>query len=76
MSTRFMILPSSNFDEVVLLAMPEDFGEEEAFRHVTGLIAQVEEENPGKYSRDDIIDKLEDHGFMRVPFELGPELDL
>jgi hypothetical protein len=76
MSTRYMILPSNNFDDIVLLAMPEDLGEEEAFRHVTGLIAQVEEENPGSYSRDDIIDMLEDHGFMRIGFELGPELDL
>jgi hypothetical protein len=76
MASRFMILPSSNFDDIVLLAMPEDFGEEEAFRFVTGLIAQVEEENPDSYSRDDIVDMLEDHGFERVNFELGPELDL
>jgi len=71
-----MILPSGKFDDITLLAMPEDFGEEEAFRFVTGLIAQVEEANPDSYRRDDIIDMLEDHGFVRIDFELGPELDL
>lgn len=76
MATRYMILPSGKFDDITLLAMPDDVSEEEAFRFVTGLIAQVEEANPDSYSRDDIIDVLEDHGFASIEFELGPELDL
>jgi hypothetical protein len=76
MNHRYMILPAGKCEDIVLLAIPEDFGEEEAFRFVTGLIAQVEEESPDSYSRDDIVDALEDHGFQRIDYELGPELDL
>jgi len=74
METRYMVLPSAKFDDIVLLTIPEDYGAEEAFRVVTGLIAEVEEAAPDSYRRDEIIDTLEDHGFMRINFELGPEL--
>ena len=74
MDDRRMLLPCRQFDRPVLVNIPEDFGEEEAFRHVTGVIAGVEEDNPGNYSREDIIDALEEHGFTEVEYELGPEL--
>jgi hypothetical protein len=76
MENRYMILPANRCQDIVLLSIPEDFGEEEAYRFVTGLIAQVEEESPKSYNRDEIVDALEDHGFQRIDFELGPELDL
>jgi len=44
------------------------------FRHVTGIIASVEEDNPA-YTWDDIRNELEDHGFEPLTFVLGPELD-
>jgi hypothetical protein len=47
---------------------------EEVFRHLTGLIASVEENNPD-YTWDDIAVELEDHGFHAVDFLLGPALD-
>jgi len=75
MEERLMLLPCRQFDRPVLVVIPEDFGVEEAFRHVTGLIAEVEEENPGSYSREDVLDALEAHGFIEVEYELGPELD-
>lgn len=75
MEQRLMLLPCRKFDRPVLVLIPEDFGEEEAFRRVTGLIAEVEEESPGSYSREDILDALEAHGFVEVEYELGPELD-
>lgn len=75
MSQRLMLLPSLVHEESILVAIPDDFGDEEIYRHVTGLVAQVEEENPESYSRQDVLDILEDHGFEEVKFIAGPELD-
>jgi hypothetical protein len=74
MSENLMILPAGNRSEIRLVRFPEDFEAHELFRHVTGLIAEVEEDNPD-YSWDDIAALLEDHGFEVVPFVLGPALD-
>jgi hypothetical protein len=74
MSAGLMILPASDATLIRLVRVPDDFEEHEAFRHVTGLIASVEEENPG-YDWDDIAAVLEDHGFEAVEFTLGPALD-
>jgi len=74
MSERLMILPASDPGEVRLVRVPEDYEEHEAFRHVTGLIAAVEEENPG-YDWSDIEAALGDEGFETVDFILGPVLD-
>lgn len=75
MSDRLMLLPSLVHEDSILVRIPEDFGDEEVFRTVTGLVAQVEEEYPETYSRQDIVDILEDHGFESVSFIAGPELD-
>ncbi|MDH5184048.1 MAG: hypothetical protein OEX12_09185 [Gammaproteobacteria bacterium] len=75
MEERLMLLPCRKFDHPVLVVIPEDFGEEEAFRRVTGLIAEVEEESPDTYSREDILDALEAQGFVEVEYQLGPEMD-
>ena len=74
MSTTLMILPATEFTAVRLVRVPDEFEQHEAFRHVTGLIARVEEENPD-YTWDDIAAILEDHGFEPVEFILGPALD-
>jgi hypothetical protein len=74
MSAPLMILPASDPAAIRLVRIPEDFEEHEIFRHVTGLIARLEEENPG-YDWDDIAALLEDHGFEAVEFILGPSLD-
>lgn len=44
----------------------------EAFRNITGIIAQLEEQ--GELDGEDLDDALENHGFRLVEFELGPEL--
>jgi hypothetical protein len=74
MSETLMILPAVNATEIRLVRVPDDIEAHEAFRHATGLIARVEEENPD-YNWDDIAALLEDHGFETVDFILGPELD-
>jgi hypothetical protein len=74
MSETLMILPAVNATEIRLVRVPDDIEAHEAFRHATGLIARVEEENPD-YNWDDIAALLEDHGFETVEFILGPELD-
>lgn len=74
MSERLMILPSSDPERIHLLRVPEDFESHEAFRHVTGIIAEVEAEKPG-YRWEDLRDALEDQGFGEVKFILGPFLD-
>jgi hypothetical protein len=73
MSDTLMILPSSNPNAIRLVRVPDDFESHEAFRHVTGLISAVEEQDPD-YDLDDIMAALEDHGFETVEFLLGPTL--
>jgi hypothetical protein len=68
-----MILPASDTRGIRLVRVPDDFESHEAFRHVTGLIATIEEQNPGA-DQDDILAVLEDHGFETVEFILGPTL--
>jgi len=74
MNDTFMILPATDPVAIRLVRVPEDYEEHEVFRHVTGLIGKLEEENPD-YDWDDIAAVLEDHGFETVDFILGPALD-
>ncbi|MBD3610426.1 MAG: hypothetical protein HUJ30_07730 [Gammaproteobacteria bacterium] len=73
MNKRLMLLPCNKFGQPILVIIPEDYGKEEAFRFVTGVIAEVEEFQ-GDFDRDTVIDALEDHGFSNVDYEVGPEL--
>ena len=73
MSTSLMILPAGDNNSIRLVRLPEDFEEHEAYRHVTALIATIEEQQPD-CSSDDILASLEDHGFDPVDFILGPAL--
>ena len=74
MSKRLMILPAHDYNAVRLVAIPDDYEEHEVFRHVTGIIAQVEENDPD-YEWEDVLTALEDKGFENVEFILGPALD-
>lgn len=74
MSETLMILPATESSAIRLVRVPDEFEQHEAFRHVTGLIARVEEDSPD-YTWDDIAAILEDHGFEPVEFILGPALD-
>lgn len=74
MNTRLMIFPCKDKKETRLISIPDDYEEHEVFRHVVGLIAQIEEENPS-YGWEDIMTTLEEHGFEQVEFILGPELE-
>ncbi|MCO6413738.1 MAG: hypothetical protein J5I92_13445 [Thiogranum sp.] len=74
MSKRLMVLPAKDPGAIRLVRVPDDFESQELFRHVTGLIAQLEQDNPD-YSPDDIVALLEDNGFEPVDFVLGPALD-
>ena len=74
MKSRLMILPAHDYKTTRLVKIPEDFEEHEVFRHVTGIISDVEEENPD-YNWEDVSAALEDHGFEIIDFILGPALD-
>ena len=74
MNKRLMILPAAQAGGIRLLRVPEDFEEHEAYRHVTGVIARVEEDD-ADYDWDDIAAELEAHDFEVVDFILGPALD-
>lgn len=74
MKQKLMILPARDSRRIRLVAIPEDIEEHEVFRHVTGLVASVEEHGPD-YSWEDIAALLEDHGFEPLEFILGPALD-
>ena len=73
MNPSLMILPASDSTSIRQVRLPDDFESHEAYRHVTGLIASIEEQQPD-CSTDDIIATLEDHGFQPVEFVLGPTL--
>ncbi|NOR40594.1 MAG: hypothetical protein GQ537_05245 [Gammaproteobacteria bacterium] len=73
MSETLMILPASDATGIRLVRVPDDYGSHEAYRHVTGLIAAAEEQDPN-CDPDDIVADLEDHGFETVEFILGPTL--
>ncbi|MFA7387156.1 MAG: hypothetical protein WCZ87_05790 [Thiohalobacteraceae bacterium] len=74
MTDTLMILPAREPSRMRLLRLPTDLESQEAYRHVTGLIASIEEENPD-YRWEDISALLEDHGFEILDFILGPSLD-
>ena len=73
MSETLMILPASDARAIRLVRVPDDYESHEAFRHVTGLIAAAEEQNP-EVDTDDILALLEDQGFETLEFILGPTL--
>lgn len=73
MSTRLMILPSPIFEQIRLVAVPEDFEEHEVYRHVTGIIARAQEAHPD-CGWEELAEALEDHGITVVECILGPEL--
>ena len=74
MSEALLVLPAADCSRIRLVRIPEDIGSREAFRTVTGLIAQVEEQNPG-YGVDGVRAAPVKHGFTPVEFQLGPALD-
>ena len=74
MSSQLMILPAKNHKAIRLVRIPDDYEQHEVFRHVVGIIAEAEEQNPN-CSWEDIAGVLEDHGFEQVEFILGPALD-
>lgn len=69
-----MVLPATDVTAIRMVRVPPDFEIHEVYRHVTGLIASVEEDTPD-YDWDDIEAVLEEHGFETVEFILGPTLD-
>ena len=73
MNSKLMLLPSKDPEKIRLIKMPDDYEEHEVYRHVTGVIANVEELIPN-YDWDDILEQLEEHGFSEVECLLGPEL--
>lgn len=73
-ASDLMILPATDRSKIRLVRIPPDYPVKEAYRHVTGLIAEIEEQQPG-CDWEDVLAVLEDHGFEPVEFQLGPSLD-
>ncbi len=44
---QLMILPATDKSKIRLVRIPPDYENQEVYRHVTGLIAEVEEDKPG-----------------------------
>jgi len=74
MSERLMVLPSKDVSRIRLVTVPEDMSPHEAYRYVTGLVAEIARTGENRWV-DDVLDLLEDHGFEGVDFTLGPPLD-
>ena len=75
MSKRYMLLPAKHSYDYKLVSIPDDFQDRDAHRHVTALIATIQEEDDD-YTWDDIEPVLEEHGFVTLDYELGPDLDI
>ena len=71
---RLMLLPAADPAKIRLIRIPEDFQPQEAFRRVTGLIAQVEESDQCDWEELQAV--LEENGFEPLGFEIGPSLDI
>lgn len=69
-----MILPSRDATRIRLIRVPQDFEQHEAYRHVTGLIAEAECD-ARDCSWEDIAEALETHGYEVLDCMLGPSLD-
>jgi hypothetical protein len=74
MSDELLVLPARDAAKIRVVRIPDDIQGREVYRMMTGLIAEVEEQNPD-YSIDDVLALLEEHGFTSVEFQLGPALD-
>lgn len=74
MPETLMVLSARDPENIRLVRVPADFEPHEAYRHVTALIAAVEEDDPD-YEWADIEAVLEEHGFSSVAFIPGPALD-
>lgn len=68
-----MILPAVSAEKTRLVAVPDDIESHDAYRHVTGIIAAVQEQNPS-CTWEDVQDALEEHGFDVLEYVLGPPL--
>lgn len=73
MSQTLMLLPASNASAARLVRIPADVEHHEAYRHVTGLIAAIEQSSPG-CGWEEIAPVLEDHGYEPVDFIVGPAI--
>jgi hypothetical protein len=74
MTRRIMVLPSRDSAGIRVVTVPQDLGPQEAYRLVTGLVAEVEEA-AGQAGSAEILEVLEARGFEPVDFILGPALD-
>ncbi len=74
MAKQLMVLPSKEVSRIRLVTVPEDTSPHEAYRSVTGLIAEVERTGKDQWV-EDMLDLLEEHGFENLEFILGPPLD-
>ncbi|MEI6413622.1 MAG: hypothetical protein WCP34_05080, partial [Pseudomonadota bacterium] len=74
MTTRYMLLPSQNPDRARLLELPPDLEPLEAYRYVTGVIAQIEETQGPVPEPDEVCEALEELGFRPLPLVWGPRI--
>ncbi len=72
--TDLMILPSKDHTRIRMIRVPKDYEQHEAYRHVTGLIAEAECGADG-CAWEDIAEALEAQGYEVVECMLGPSLD-
>ena len=74
MAERLMVLPSKEVGNIRVVTVPEDMGSQEAYRYVTGLIADAERSQEDLWL-EEVLELLEERGFEGVEFALGPTLD-
>lgn len=71
MSETFMLLPGRTPVEARVVRLPHDLEEQEAYRRVAGIMAELRRSNAG-YSKEDLPEALAEHGFSPVELIVGP----
>ena len=65
-SDNLMILPSTDKTRIRLVRIPPDYRDQEVYRHVTGLIARVEEQSPD-FDWEEILAVLIENALTYAP---------
>jgi len=74
MQDKFILLPAQRSEDARLLRIPSDVLERDAFRLVTALAAELEEDS-GKDKMRELLERLTEKGFTEAHLVVGPQIN-
>ncbi len=73
MRDSFILLPAQRPEDNHLLRIPSDVLEQDAFRLVTALAAELDEGSGADNTRE-LLERLTEKGFTEAPLVVGPQI--